>query len=52
MFAAALRSGDMDASPVALYLRRIEHALVWAEEVGLLAGAIEKINACGQRVEH
>jgi hypothetical protein len=45
MFAAALRSGGMDASLVALYLGRIEHALDWAAEVGLLAGTLEKVDA-------
>jgi hypothetical protein len=45
IFAAALRSGGMDASLVALYLGRIEHALDWAEEVGLLAPMLEQVNA-------
>lgn len=37
LLAAALRSGGMATSLVALYVARIEHALSWADELGLPA---------------
>lgn len=44
-FVAALQAEEVDAASLAIYEGRIEHALDWAEEVGLLATASEKVSA-------
>jgi len=44
-FVAALQAEEVDAASIAIYEGRIEHALDWAAEVGLLAGALENVNA-------
>jgi hypothetical protein len=44
-FTAALRAEETDEASILIYLGRIEHALDWAEEVGLLAATLEEVNA-------
>jgi hypothetical protein len=44
-FTAALQAEDVDAASILIYLGRIEHALDWAAEVGLLAATLEEVNA-------
>jgi hypothetical protein len=44
-FTAALITEEVDAASIAIYEGRIEHALDWAAEVGLLAGALEQVDA-------
>jgi hypothetical protein len=44
-FAAALRAEGVDSASLEIYEGRIEDALDWAAEVGLLAGELEEVNA-------
>ena len=44
-FTAALRAEETDETSIAIYEGRIEHALDWAAEAGLLSGTLEKVNA-------